>query len=203
MSLKTTNKEARLAIRQYILDHFDPCGYDFTGPCSFPNVARFILSVHAKEKAYSPEYQSRKGYTNEQVFIDWCQGLPSILDTCYYYNRSAVADLGDILQQSERERAQYTEEQAERLLTHLIYQELVKGGGGKIKQYTRKQLKEYARLGLARDLTTVDPDTLPKWYEKIGVSRGIYGMNGGLIWDKVTGEYGVILARSSNLFRLF
>lgn len=56
-----------------------------------------------------------------------------------------------------------------------------------MKQYTRKQLKEYARLGLARDLTEVDPDTLPKWYEKIGVSRGIYGMNGGLIWDKVTG----------------
>lgn len=48
-----------------------------------------------------------------------------------------------------------------------------------MKQYTRKQLKEYARLGLARDLTEVDPDTLPKWYEKIGVSRGIYGMNGG------------------------
>ena len=50
-----------------------------------------------------------------------------------------------------------------------------------MKQYTRKQLKEYVRLGLARDLTEVDPDTLPKWYEKIGV----------------------ILARSSNLFRLF
>lgn len=48
-----------------------------------------------------------------------------------------------------------------------------------MKQYTRKQLKEYVRLGLARDLTEVDPDTLPKWYEKIGVSRGIYGMNGG------------------------
>lgn len=39
--------------------------------------------------------------------------------------------------------------------------------------------------------------------EENGVSRGIYGMNGGLIWDKVTEEYGVILARSSNLFRLF
>lgn len=50
-----------------------------------------------------------------------------------------------------------------------------------MKQYTRKQLKEYVRLGLARDLTEVDPDTLPKWYEKIGVSRGIYGMNGGYI----------------------
>lgn len=131
MSLRTTNKEARLAIRQYILDHFDPCGYDFTGPCSFSNVARFILSVHAKEKAYSPEYQSRKGYTNEQVFIEWAQGLPSVLDTCYFYNRSAVVDLGNILQQSERERAQYTEEQAERVLTHLIYQELVKGAAGR------------------------------------------------------------------------
>lgn len=30
-----------------------------------------------------------------------------------------------------------------------------------MKQYTRKQLKEYVRLGLARDLTEVDPDTLP------------------------------------------
>lgn len=201
--MKTINKKARQNVRQYILDHFEPCGYDFTGPCTFQNVARFILEVHASEKYYSPEYQAAKGFTNEAVFIDWCQGLPSVLDTCYYYNRSAVVDLGNILEQSERERAQYTEEQAERLLTHLIYQELVKGGGGTMKQYTRKQLKEYVRLGLARDLTEVDPDTLPKWYEKIGVSRGIYGMNGGLIWDKVTGEYEVILARSSNLFRLF
>lgn len=48
-----------------------------------------------------------------------------------------------------------------------------------MKTYTRKQLKEYARLGLVRDLTQADPDTLPKRYEKIGVSRGIYGMNGG------------------------
>lgn len=27
--MKTTTKEARQNIRQYILDHFDPCGYDF------------------------------------------------------------------------------------------------------------------------------------------------------------------------------
>ena len=113
--MKTTNKKARQNVRQYILDHFEPCGYDFTGPCTFQNVARFILEVHASEKYYSPEYQAAKGFTNEAVFIDWCQGLPSVLDTCYYYNRSAVVDLGNILEQSERERAQYTEEQAERL----------------------------------------------------------------------------------------
>lgn len=129
--MKTTTKEARQNIRQYILDHFDPCGYDFTGPCSFPNVARFILSVHAEEKAYSPEYQSRKGYTNEQVFTEWAQGLPSVLDTCYYYNRSAVDDLGAILEQSEREKAQYSEQQAEQMLTHLIYRELKRGAAEK------------------------------------------------------------------------
>ena len=38
-----------------------------------------------------------------------------------------------------------------------------------MKQYTRKQLKEYARLGLARDLTEVDPDTLPKWLSLIHI----------------------------------
>lgn len=127
--MKTTTREARLNIRQYILDHFDLCGYEFTGPCSFPNVARFILAVHAEEKAYSPEYQRKKGFTNEQVFIDWAQGLPSILDCCYYYNRSAVDDLGAILKQSEKEKAQYTEQQAENLLTHLIYRELLRGAG--------------------------------------------------------------------------
>lgn len=129
--MKTTTKEARQNIRQYILDHFDPCGYDFTGPCTFQNVSRFILEVHASEKQYSPRIPGHKRFYQRTVFMDWCQGLPSVLDTCYYYNRSAVADLGDILEQSERERAQYTEAQAERLLTHLIYQELVKGAAGR------------------------------------------------------------------------
>ena len=50
MSLKTTNKEARAAVRQYILDHFNPCGYEFSGPCTFENVARFILDTHMTEK---------------------------------------------------------------------------------------------------------------------------------------------------------
>ena len=94
-------------------------------------MARFILSVHTEEKAYSPEYQSRKGYTNEQVFTEWAQGLPSVLDTCYYYNRSAVDDLGAILEQSEREKAQYSEQQAEQMLTHLIYRELKRGAAEK------------------------------------------------------------------------
>lgn len=44
-----------------------------------------------------------------------------------------------------------------------------------MRKYTQKELREYIRLKLARDLTTVDPEELPRHYEKIGYSRGIYG----------------------------
>lgn len=70
-------------------------------------------------------------------------------------------------------------------------------------KYTKKQLREYARLGLAVDLTEAEPEKIPAHYEKIGYSSGVYGINGGLIWDTVNGGYCVILARSSNLFRIF
>lgn len=72
-----------------------------------------------------------------------------------------------------------------------------------MKQYTRKQLREFVRLGLAVDLTEAEPEKIPAGYTKVGFSRGIYGLNGGLIWDNVLGGYYVILARSSNLFRIF
>lgn len=68
-----------------------------------------------------------------------------------------------------------------------------------MKQYTRKQLREFVRLGLAVDLTEAEPEKIPASYTKVGFSRGIYG----LIWDNVLGGYYVILARSSNLFRIF
>lgn len=52
---------------------------------------------------------------------------PPVLDTCYYYNRSAVADLGNILEETPAEMERYTESGAETLLTNLIYRELKKG----------------------------------------------------------------------------
>lgn len=72
-----------------------------------------------------------------------------------------------------------------------------------MKQYTKKQLREFVRLGLAVDLTEAKPEKLPASYTKVGYSQGIYGINGGLIWDDVNGGYYVILARNSLLFRVF
>lgn len=127
--LKTNSKKARENIREYIVNHFDPSNYTDRAPESWPEIAAFILETFANEKTYSTKYMYRAMLSDEKVFIDWCQGLPSVLDTCYYYNRSAVDDLGAILEESESEKARYSESDAEKLLTHLIFRELMKGAG--------------------------------------------------------------------------
>ena len=125
--LKTNNKKARENVRNYIIAGFTPEGYTDNPPQEFPEIARFILATFRNEKYHLP--QDFRYYRNNElaVFADWCAGLAGVLDTCYYYNRSAVDDLGAILEETEEEKAHYTEEQAENTLTFLIYRELVKG----------------------------------------------------------------------------
>lgn len=58
---------------------------------------------------------------NEYVaFADWCAGLAGVLDTRYYYNRSAVDNLGAILEETDEEKAKYTEDQAENTSVHSV-----------------------------------------------------------------------------------
>lgn len=125
--LKTNSKQARENIRAYIVDHFDPCGYTDTPPETWSDIARFIMETFYDEKCKLDNRYQAGRVTHYDLFFEWCQGLPSILDTCYYYNRSAVDDLGMILEETEKEKARYTEHDAERVLTHLIYRELLKG----------------------------------------------------------------------------
>lgn len=125
--LKTTCNAARENTRRYILDHFDPCGYTDNPPQTWPEIARFIMDTFHDEKC-KLDNRFRAGRISEyELFFEWCQGLPSILDTCYYYNRSAVDDLADILEESDAEKARFTEADAEKRLTHIIYMELKRG----------------------------------------------------------------------------
>lgn len=118
--LKTYSKKARENVREYIVNHFNPNPYDFRGDASdWETVARYIMARFDREK------RGERG-TREELFFYWCEGFKSVLDTCYYYNRSAVDDLGAILEETDAEKARYTEQQAEELLTCLIYEELCK-----------------------------------------------------------------------------
>ena len=117
------------------------------------NIRRYILEWdedYIKERA---EYEGRKLNTEDEVlafaygcfkeemngaiernwgnpcfviFEDWARGLAMGSLFCYYYNRSARGDLAAILEETEEEEAKYTEQQAEELLTRLIYRELEK-----------------------------------------------------------------------------
>lgn len=125
--MKTNSKKASNNIRQYIIDNADFDGYskcaDINGN-DFEQVATAIYGAFWDEVG---EYRTKIGYTRQQAFEYWAQGLPSILDTCYYYNRSAVDDLSKILEQEGSTKAKYSEQQAEKTLTYLIYREITKG----------------------------------------------------------------------------
>ena len=124
--LKTNAKKAAENIRLYIVDHFTPENYTDNPPQEFDKISAFIIDCFRSE--FLPNENARRYYHyNEQVaFADWCAGLPSVLDTGCFYNRSAIDDLGAILDETDAEKARYTDTQAETLLTSLIYRELIK-----------------------------------------------------------------------------
>ena len=119
--LKTNSKKAKENIRKYILDNYTPDNYgeEAESKKEFKEVAQFIFDTSRNELNHLVNRVSFK-----KLFTEWAQGLPSLLDTCYYYNRSAVDDLGRILEESEQEKAKYSEEQAEAMLTYLIAREI-------------------------------------------------------------------------------
>ena len=120
--LRTNSKQAKENIRNYIIDNFTAENYTDTPPTEWHEIAKFIYETFRSEKYNCPQDYRYYNGMEHYAFTDWCQGLPSVLDTCYYYNRSAVEDLGNILEQTIIERSRYEEDQAERQLTALIYQ---------------------------------------------------------------------------------
>lgn len=124
---KTNSKAARENLRKYIIDNVDVCNYPGTKePETFTQAARLILGTFRKEY-YSSAESKRYFHNNEYAaFESWASGLPSILDCCYWYNRPAVDDLGEILNQTKEERNKYSEESACKMLTKLIYREIVR-----------------------------------------------------------------------------
>lgn len=121
--LKTTNKKVVKRIREYIIGSYndDFREYDdYKETTDFKVIAKFILSVCQREKSYANKPLSYR------VFEDWMGGLPA-LNAMYYYNVSATDFLGDWLEESEEERAKYTDEQACSMITKLLWRELLNG----------------------------------------------------------------------------
>lgn len=116
--LKTNSKVVRERVQHFINTHVDFSGYVLERRPETPaEINKAIFCCFLFESRFS-------GIVNEQErFIDWCSGLPTVLH-CSYYLSSAVEMLGNILEETSSERAKYTEEQAERLFSYLIYKEV-------------------------------------------------------------------------------
>ena len=127
--LRTNSKKATENLKKWTVEHFDADGYnDFNGDeNNFSDCAKYIYRVFLREKYEGAENYYRNT-SMQDIFADWCAGLPSVLDTAdYYYTRRAVDVLGEILEETEEERNRYTEAEAEKCMTYLLYRTIKKG----------------------------------------------------------------------------
>ena len=117
--LRTNSKKARENVRAYIMEYAPEEITDSRD--TFEDVAKALDERFRADK--SGEWYRRQ--PEREVFQDWAQGLAcSGLFLFWYYTRSAVDDLGGILEQDEEKRNTYEEDDAARLLTYLIYREI-------------------------------------------------------------------------------
>ena len=104
--LKTNTKKARQNVQDYIINNFDIEFSTIQGidESNFSEVASAIYKTFVEQV----NGDNRK-MTIADRFEEWASGLPSVIDTCYYYNRSAVDDLGEILEETTEEKTKYDE----------------------------------------------------------------------------------------------
>ena len=72
-----------------------------------------------------------------------------------------------------------------------------------MKKCKQSYIKNLVKMNVAVDLTRCDLQKEHFALEKIGYSKGVYGINGGLLRNPKTGKLYAITARNTNLFQLF
>lgn len=131
--MKTNNKKVIENINNYIIDCCDPALIEIIPEsATLEEKKKIILNkfIYEKLKNYNYSiYETLKRFYNNSIyeaFKDWAQGLPCGALFCYYYNVNAVDLVGGWLEQTESEKAKYTESQAEETATRLLFRELTK-----------------------------------------------------------------------------
>ena len=129
--LKTNSRQVKERVNNYLFNNFldyEEKGARETGR-SIDDVKNYIVCACLSEKLgtrrHHLESMKAHGFNSlYDLFKNWMQGLPGVLDAGYYYNCSAVELVGDLLEQTKQERVKYTENQAEELMTLLLYKQL-------------------------------------------------------------------------------
>lgn len=133
--LRTNSKKAKENIRIWILANYTPEDYanafqTETGeymPENFPAVSASIMDVFHKEKGVDV-----RRYGLEIAFIDWMQGLPSILETFSLLGWEVTEILGNWLEETAEEKEAYSKkdedgQKAMKIALHLVFREIKAG----------------------------------------------------------------------------
>lgn len=120
--LRTNSKAVISKIHNYIVENYDGSGYDLAPTTNFDEICANIWGLFYKEMVMG----DRRRASLSDYWEDYCSGLPSILCCDYYVRGSTVDLLGDMLEQTKEEREKYTEEQAEKRFTYLLFREINK-----------------------------------------------------------------------------
>lgn len=122
--LKTNSKKAKENLRNYIIENVL---HNDETECTTIDEAIATLKKHFNvEKLHPYNLQLiRSGKATEKaIFKSWLQGLPHGGIGDYWYFCNAADILGGILEETEEEKARFTEEEAANMLTTLIYNEI-------------------------------------------------------------------------------
>lgn len=134
--LKTNSKEARNRIKNFIIENVYPFDYD-----GFEELENALIEDRHSERAWTltkeainevfyDEYLKHDNrykvgrISKQELFNEWCYGLPTFFECEFLHRLSAVKELGDLLEETEAERERYTEEEAEKCFLYLIFREL-------------------------------------------------------------------------------
>lgn len=130
--LKTNSKKVIEKVRKYCVDSWNDYAEGRMPTTESFEVASTEILKSCINDQLCFEKEKRldflKHYYSGSFFIafeDWCQGLPSSLDTSYYLCK-AVKLLGEWLEESEEEKSRYSESEAEKKITYLLFRELTK-----------------------------------------------------------------------------
>lgn len=126
--LRTNCKKAMYNIKKEIIDAYESAEeyYTFNGREAnkeYNDICKDIMNAFYIEKV---KYDCRR-MSRQELFIDWMSGLPTAFPVSdEIYLRSASDWVGKILEQTEEEKAKYTEEESEKIACYLLFRELEK-----------------------------------------------------------------------------
>ena len=128
--IKSNSKRATENIKDYIISIYntdnDRDGLEEVPEnptiADFEAIAKNIYTCFVGEMMHG--YNKRRN--EQEVFSEWCSGLCGTIHASDYYLGQAVEVLGDMLEETEQEKAKYTQSQAEKMLDYLIYREIKK-----------------------------------------------------------------------------